>query len=194
MNRILVCLLALSLMTGAIAQPKTMPADAPNPFGVPPNVDLTKIPLTADTVKRLLASFTDLRGAFEGYQGSDAQAFANYIQANDAKAKAETVIRKHGFADWGDWYLGFIKMMHSYMAYKMQQAGQMSQADLQKMEAMQNNPNMTAQQKQMVNSMSGMMNAYKQMYANVSAADLKVVASFAADIETTLRAKEKEGR
>jgi hypothetical protein len=185
MQKIWICLFACTMAFSVHAQTPQQP------LGAPPNVDLSKIPLTDDSVKRLLASLGDLRSTFAGYKGGDAQAFAAYVENNHAKAKAESVIRQHGFKDWGDWYLGFVKMMHTYMAYKMQKAEQLNQAQMNKqMQALQNNPNMTPEQKQMAASMMSMAGAYKQIYANVSAADLKVVAAFAADIEQTLRSKE----
>ncbi|HEY3486557.1 MAG TPA: hypothetical protein VGL10_00690 [Gammaproteobacteria bacterium] len=179
-----VCLFAATL--GVSAQPAKQ---AQNPFA-PPNVNIANVPLTADSIQKVLASYSRLREEFKDYKPSpNAQDMQAYIQTNNALKKSEEIVRGAGFRDWPDWHANFAKVMQTYMAYKMQESGKVNQAQIQQqMQAIQSNSSLTPEQKQMALSMMGMANMYTQMTANVSQAELQIFAPFANQFEQVMRA------
>jgi hypothetical protein len=83
----------------------------------------------------------------------------------------------------------------TFMAYKMQETAKVSQAQMaqaqQQMKALENDPSLTAEQKEMAKSMMGMADMYTQMAANVPEADLKTIKPFAAQLEEVMQADDK---
>jgi hypothetical protein len=83
--------------------------------------------------------------------------------------------------------------MQTYMAYKMRDSAKLSQAQIeqaqQQMKALENDPNLTAEQKQMAKNMMGMTAAFTQMSANVPEADLKTIKPFVAQLEQVMQAE-----
>jgi hypothetical protein len=192
MNKLIIALMVCLSANSAIA---AKPAPAPqNPF-VPQDMKIVDVPLTPVSIQNLLASFTRLREEFPDYKPSSSDEAQDYM-ANDANLKkAENIVRAAGFKDWVDWSSHFAKMMQTYMAYKMQETGKVNQAQMakmqQQMQAMENDPNLTAEQKQMAKNMMGMTNTYTQMAASVPEADLKTLKPFIAQLEATIKADDK---
>jgi cell fate (sporulation/competence/biofilm development) regulator YlbF (YheA/YmcA/DUF963 family) len=182
MNKLIIALVVCLSANCAIAA-KPAP-DSQNPF-VPKDMKLVDVPLTSASVEKLLASFPRVREEFKDYKPSgDAPNEADLKKAN-------SIAREAGFKDWLDWSSHFAKMMQTYMAYKMQGTAKVSQAQIaqaqQQMKALENDPNMTAEQKQMAkNMMGGMANMYTQM-ANVPEADLKTIKPFVAQLEQVMQ-------
>jgi hypothetical protein len=170
------------------------PAPAPQYPFVPKDMKIIDVPLTPASIQKVLASFTRLRGEFKDYKPSgDAQDMQAYMGANEAALKkGESIVREAGFKDWSDWYANFAKVMQTYMAYKMLEAGKVNQAQIdQQMKALENDQNLTAEQKQMAKNMMGMATMYTQMAASVPEADLKTIKPFAAQLEQVMQADEK---
>jgi hypothetical protein len=184
---LVLCLSAVSATGAEKAQPPQ------NPF-VPQDMKIADVPLTAASIQKVLASFSSLRAEFKDYKPSgNAQDMQNYMQANSAAfKKGENIVREAGFRDWPDWSANFAKVMQTYMAYKMQQAGKVNQAQIeQQMQALESNPKMTAEQKQMAKNMMGMATMYTQMAAAVAEADLKTIGPFTGQLEEVLKADPK---
>lgn len=164
-----------------------------NPF-VPQDMNIADVPLTAASIQKVLASFSRLREEFKDYKPSgDAQDMQNYMQTNSAALKkGEGIVREAGFKDWPDWYANFAKVMQTYMAHKMQDVGKVNQAQIeQQMKALESNPNMTAEQKEMARNMMSMATMYTQMAASVPEADLKTIAPFLGQLEQALQSSAK---
>jgi hypothetical protein len=189
MNKLIIALVACLSANFAIA---AKPAPAPqNPF-VQKDMKIVDVPLTPASIQNLLASFTRLREEFPDYKPSSADEAQDYMASDANFKKAEKIVREAGFKDWVDWSSHFAKMMQTYMAYKMQDAAKLSQAQIeqaqQQMKALENDPNLTAEQKQMAkNMMGGMTSMYTQM-ANVPEADLKTIKPFVAQLEQVMNA------
>ena len=189
MNKLIMGLVLCLSTSAAIGAEKT--AQPPqNPF-VPQDMKIADVPLTAASIQKVLTSFSRLREEFKDYQPSgEAQDMQNYMQANSvAMKKGEGIVREAGFKDWPDWYANFAKVMQTFMAYKMQETGKVNQAQIeQQIQAVQNNPSLTAEQKQMALTMMGMATLYTQVSAAVPEADLKIIAPFAGQLEQVLKA------
>ncbi|HEX5055734.1 MAG TPA: hypothetical protein VFX02_04465 [Gammaproteobacteria bacterium] len=174
------------------AQKVQQPQSPQNPFA-PQGADLPDVTLTAASVQQLISSFGALRAQFKDFKPSgDAQDMPDYLRANDAAfKKAESIVREAGFKDFADWSAHFSRTMQAYMAYKMQGAGKLSHAQQAHMEqqikAMQNDPNLTAEQKQMALNMMGMADMYNQMASNVPEQDLKTIEPFIGQLEQVMQ-------
>jgi hypothetical protein len=189
--------IALALCLSANSAIAAKPAPAPqNPF-VPRDIKIVDVPLTAASIQKVLASFSRLREEFKDYQPSgDAQEIQDYMGANEAAfKKGESIVREAGFKDLPDWSSNFAKVMQTYMAYKMQETNKASQAQMaqaqQQMKALENDPNLTAEQKEMAKGMMGMADMYTQMVASVPEADLKTIKPFVAQLEQVMQADPK---
>ncbi len=193
MNKFLIALVLSLCTTAAIAaKPPAQPPQ--NPFA-PQDMNVADVPLTAASIQKVLGSFGRLREEFKDYKPSgDAQDMQHYMQSNEAYLKkGESLVREAGFNDWPDWYANFAKVMQTYMAYKMQGAGKVNQAQIeQQMKAMESNPNMTAEQKAMARNMMGMANMYGQMAAAVPDKDLKTLEPFIGQLEQVMKSAEKK--
>ena len=194
MNKLIIALvlsLAANLCSGA--GKAQQPQSPQNPFA-PKGVELPDVSLTADSVQKLISSFSALRTEFKDYQPSgDAQDMPDYMQRDGAAfKKAEAIVREAGFKDFAEWSAYFSRTMQTYMAYKMQGSGNLSRAQQAQMEqqiqAMQNDPNLTAEQKQMALNMMGMTSMYSQMASGVPEQDLKTLEPFIGQLEQVLKA------
>ena len=190
MNKLMIALVVCLSANSAMA---AKPAPAPqNPFA-PKDMKFADVPLTSASIQKLLASFPRLREEFKDHKPKDAQDMQDYMEgASEADLKkADSIAREAGFKNWADWSAHFAKMMQTYMAYKMQDAAKLSQAQIeqaqQQMKALENDPNLTAEQKQMAKNMMGMTTAFTQMSANVSEADLKTIKPFVAQLEQVMQ-------
>jgi hypothetical protein len=191
MNKLIMGLILSLVAISAIgAKPETAQQ---NPF-VPKDMKTVDVPLTSASIQKVLASFSALREEFKDYQPTgDAQDMQNYMQANSAAfKKGESIVREAGFKDWPDWYGNFAKVMQTYMAYKMNEEGRINQAQMQQqLQAMQDAPGLTAEQKQMMGNAMGMTNMYMQMAENVPEADLKTIRPYAGQLEMVLQSGDK---
>jgi hypothetical protein len=195
MNKLIIALVVCLSANSALA---AKPAPAPqNPF-VPKDMKLVDVPLTSASIQKLLDSFPRIRQEFEDYKpsgdGKDHQNYMEGISEADLR-KADSIASEAGFKDWVDWSSHFAKMMQTYMAFKMQETGKVNQAQMaqmqQQMKAMENDPNLTAEQKEMAKSMMSMTNTYTQMVASVPEADLKTIRPFVAQLEQVMQADPK---
>jgi hypothetical protein len=191
MNKSIFVLAACLIATSAIAAKP--PVQSPqNPF-MPPDMKVVDVPLTAASIQKVLASFTRLRGEFKDYQPSeDPKDMQNYMQGDDASfKKAESIVREAGFKDFPDWSANFAKVMQTYMARNMQKVGKVNQAQIdQQMKALENNPHMTAEQKEAARNMMGMANMYSQMAAAVPDKDLKTLEPYIGQLEQVMQSAE----
>jgi hypothetical protein len=188
MNKYAIALALCLSVNFVYAAKKVQPPQ--NPF-TPGSAQLPDVPLTADSIRKVIASFDRLRAEFKDFQPSvDAQDMEHYMRGSDAALKkGETIVREAGFSGWADWSAHFAKTMQTYMAYKMRDTGRVNQAQLdQQIQAIQNNSSLTAEQKKMALDMMGMAGTYTQMTSNVPEADLKTLEPFIGQLEQVMTA------
>jgi hypothetical protein len=188
MNKYAIALALCLSLKFVYAAEKAQPSQ--NPF-TPGDAQLPDVPLSADSIRKVIASFDRLRAEFKDYQPSgDAQDVENYMRGNDATfKKGEAIVREAGFAGWADWSAHFAKTMQTYMAYKMRDTGRVNQAQLdQQIQAIQNNSSLTAEQKKMALDMMGMAGMYTQMTSSVPEKDLKTLEPFIGQLEQVMKA------
>lgn len=149
----------LVLFMGALHAEEAEPA-----FPAPANADAGQ-PLTADSVDRLLDSYTELTATFKNYESSgDAQALAEHVRAKDAHNKAKAIVTEHGFESWVDWYQQFLRAVRAYTNLKMkdEQAGQPQLEE--RIEQIRNNPDISdAQKEQMLEMLEASQGFVKAM-------------------------------
>lgn len=191
MNKFIVALVVFLSVNSAVGAEKTPRPQ--NPFA-PPGKEIADVPLTAASIQRVIASFGRLRAEFKDYQPSgDAQDMQHYMRGNEAAfRKGEAIVREAGFDGWPDWSGHFAKVMQTYMAHKMRETGKVNPAQLeQQMRAVQDNPGLTAEQKQMALDMIGMAGAYTQMAASVPEKDLQTLEPFIGQLEQVMKSAGK---
>lgn len=190
MNKFFIALVLCLSANLAIGSEKAQPQ---NPFALT-GKEIPDVPLTAASIQKVITSFGELRAEFKDYQPSgDPQDMDNYIRGNEAAfKKGEAIVREAGFNGWADWSAHFTKVMQTYMAYKMPETGRVDQAQLeQQIRAVQNNPGLTAEQKQMALDMMDMAGAYTQMASSVSEKDRKTLEPFIGSLEQALKGGRK---
>lgn len=190
MNKSVIALVLCLSANLAMGAEKSQPQ---NPFALT-GKEVPDVPLTAASVQKVIASFGELRAEFKDYRPSgDPQDMDNYMRGNEAAfRKGEAIVREAGFNGWADWSAHFTKVMQTYMAYKMPETGRAGQAQLeQQIRAVQNNPGLTAEQKQMALDMMGMASTYTQMASGVSEKDLKTLEPFIGQLEQALKTGRK---
>jgi hypothetical protein len=188
MNKLIIALILFLSANFAVGAEKAQLPQNPFASGA---AQMPDVPLSADSIRKVIASFGRLREEFKDYQPSgDAQDMENYMRGNDAAfKKGEAIVREAGFAGWTDWSAHFAKTMQTYMAYKMRDTGRVSQAQLdQQIQAIQNNSSLTAEQKKMALDMMGMAGMYTQMTSSVPEKDLKTLEPFIGQLEEVMKA------
>ncbi len=94
------------------------------------------------------------------------------------------IIKSYGFANPETWAQTATRVFSAYGAYEMQRTAPNLNAQMQQaLSQIQNNPNLTAEQKQQMMQMMGQARQSTRSYASASSADIEVVKPFAAEIE-----------
>lgn len=191
MNKFIIALVLCLSTNHVLGAEKAQPPQ--NPF-TPQGAELPDVVLSADSVRKVIASFGPLREEFQDFAPSgDGGDMQHYMKSNEAAfKKGEAIVREAGFKDWADWGAHFAKVMRTYMAYNMQRSSKVSQAQLEnQMRAVQGNPNLSPEQKKAALDMMGMATMYNEMAAGVPEKDLKTLEPFIGQLEQTLKAGEK---
>ena len=163
----------LALLLAAFVATATAQAPA---FTMPA---LNSQPLTAEVVANVFHAYEDILKEFSAYKPSaDGAGIAEFLQAQQNIAKAQSIISKHGFKDAMDWYANFMAVMRVYAAHKLSASNQNMPGLQQQIAQIKSNPNLTEEQKaqtiQMLSASQGMM----QSMMNASPAELKAIQPF----------------
>jgi hypothetical protein len=96
------------------------------------------------------------------------------------------IIKSRGFSGPEIWAETATRVFKAHGAYKMQQESPKMDARMQQAIAqMQNNPNLTAKQKQQMLQTMGQAKQSMRTYVNASSADIEAVKPFVAEIDAT---------
>lgn len=155
-----------------------------------------QVPLTADMVKRFLASYPELRAVGKKYEAnapkspeggtSPIGALTSYLQLAPARAEMQAVFARHGFDGFADW----VKVAQSVaMAYGFAKSGTDLQQPNAKMEQalsqIENNPRFTAEQKKQMSAMLQQQMALR-LRMRPSAENLALVRKMMAEISAVM--------
>ncbi|MBN1117286.1 MAG: hypothetical protein JXA77_08785 [Bacteroidales bacterium] len=146
-------------------------------FAFTQNVDYTEPQLKKADVERFLNCYKEIEADFESldfdYQlgegdfNSIAKSLNNIEEVND-------VVQKHGYADASDFFIKTWAISMSYIALKIEKEGnpEMKKAITE----IQNNPNMTAEQKEMaISQLKQVMDSLGTTYTSMTNAEDKAV-------------------
>lgn len=141
--------LTLTLAPAAAQTPPAPQGAQPPALGF---AALTQTPLTAERIAGLIGSFPEVRTAAEAMKskykvpaaGAGAESFAAYLGVAGAVGELNGVVRKYGFKDFNDW-LGVLLATSSAVVYASRAP---DVGVTQAIAAIQNNPNMSDEQKQ----------------------------------------------
>jgi hypothetical protein len=154
-------------------------------------VTYAQTPLTSGDVKNIIAAMKELKVEFDknnAYGFDQMTQMEALVKGQAAYSKYLSIINKHGFADPEKWAMAVTRVFHAYAAYKMQLEQPNMQAEIQRsMAEIQNNPNLTPQQKQQMMQMMQQSTQSWSAYMNAPAADIQAVKPFAGEIERTFK-------
>ena len=130
------------------------------------------IPLTPQSVEGVIASYPGVRAAADALQaqygdvgdddGDVASAFSAWAAVSDAQGQLNAAVQPHGFPDYMTWVqtLSSVAIAYAYV----REGGNMDDQTSQAVQAIQNNPNLSAAQKEMMmQQMQAMMGAIDSM-------------------------------
>ena len=158
-----------------------------------------QVPLTADMIKRFVASYPELRAVGKKYEGkapksadgstSPIGALTSYLQLAPARAEMQAVLARHGFDGFADW----VKVAQSIaMAYGFAKSGTDLEQPNAKMEQalsqIENNPRFTAEQKKQMSAMLQQQMAL-MLRMRPSAENLALVRKMMAEISAVMDSK-----
>ncbi len=139
-------------------------------------------PLTRADVQNAIEAYKEF------YQEFSQSGKYDYEQMNSAIAQAKgqqiynkyiSIVKRHGFDDPADWWQTFHRMIQAYTTIKIQEQNPQMQAQMQQqMAEIQNNPDLSPQQKQQVMQMMQQSMQGVQSYYNAPAADVEAVKPF----------------
>ena len=148
-------------------------------------------PLTSTEVKNVIGAIKELKAEFDKNNAYDFDQMTQteaFVQGRAAYDKYLGIIKSHGFAAPENWAVAVMRVSQAYAAYKMQQQQPNLHAQMQRsMTEMQNNPNLTPQQKQQMMQMMQQTTQSWGAYMNAPAADIEAVKPFAGEIERTFK-------
>lgn len=148
-------------------------------------------PLNSVDVKNVMGAMKELKAEFDkdnAYGLDQMTQMQAFVKDQAGYSKYLSIINKHGFADPDKWAMVLTRVFHAYAAYKMQLEQPNMQAQIQQsMAEIQNNPNLTPEQKQQMMQMMQQSTQSWRAYMNAPAADIEAVKPFAGEIEHTFK-------
>lgn len=173
---------AFLLLLGSVSVQAQTPPGFPPGFG---QTDPSLPPLTSAAVEKVIKSYGELIEEFKDYEPvGDGSNLGEYLQSQNAVGKAEKIMKKAGFENWQQWSVSFMQTMQAYAAYKTRQVNADYMPELKKqMAEIQNNPNISAAQKQQALAMMQASQGWMQAMNNISEKDIKAVEPHAAKLE-----------
>lgn len=148
-------------------------------------------PLSSAEVKNVIGAIKELKAEFDkdnAYGFDRMTQMEAFVKGQAAYNKYLSIINRHGFADAEKWAMALTRVFHAYAAYKMQLEQPDMRSQIQKsMAEIQNNPNLTPQQKQQMMQMMQQSTQSWGAYVNAPAADIEAVKPFAGEIERTFK-------
>lgn len=148
-------------------------------------------PLSSADVKGVIGAMKELKAEFDrdnAYGFDQMTQMEAFVKGQAAHAKYMGIINKYGFADSEKWATALMRVSRAYATYKMQTEQPNMQAQIQQsMAQIQNNPNLTAQQKQQMMQMMQQSTQSWGAYMNAPAADVEAVKPYVGEIERTFK-------
>ncbi len=148
-------------------------------------------PLSSADVKNVIGAMKELKTEFDKNNAYDLDQMTQMealVKGQAAYTKYMGILNRYGFADSEKWGTALMQVARAYAAYKMQLEQPNMQAQLREsMAQIENNPNLTPQQKQ---QMMQMMQQSTQSWGaslNAPPADVEAVKPFVAEIERTFK-------
>lgn len=178
---------AAALTTAAAQTPGQTPGQSPGQApGQLPTVDLSE-----NMVRAFIASIPDLKALGDRYDamapqpGDPVSAFQGLAVSAAARADLDRTVGAHGFGDYKTWTIVAQNIFSTYTYVKMGDVRQRMSAALA---AIENNPSLTEQQKQMMRTQMGGMNSAMAGTPTPSEHNIALIGKMASEIETSLQA------
>ena len=154
-------------------------------------VTYAQTPLSSADVKNVIGAVKELKTEFDKDNAYDLDQMTQMdalVKSQAAHTKYMGIINKYGFADSEKWATALMQVARAYAAYKMQLEQPNMQAQLREsMAQIENNPNLTPQQKQQMMQMMQQSTQSWGAYLNAPPADVETVKPFVAEIEQTFK-------
>ena len=148
-------------------------------------------PLSSADVRNVIGAMTELKSEFDkdNNYGFDQMAqMQALVKGQAAYSKYLNIINGHGFADPQQWATAVMRVFQAYAAYKMQLEQPNMDAQIQRsMAEIQNNPDLTPQQKQQMMQMMQQTTKSWSAYVNAPAGDIEAVKPFVDEIDRTFK-------
>ena len=129
--------------------------------------------LTANDIEHFIKHFPGLKADFEKFGAKYDKESGEFTLPEGVKAMSDFnhIITKHGYKTWEDFITKFTSLIMAYSLVKSETSIQQGQVEIQtQMDEINNNPNLTAEQKQMMKQQMeasmALMQGYAQSYSN----------------------------
>ncbi|MBW8055238.1 MAG: hypothetical protein FVQ76_07990 [Nitrospira sp.] len=146
-------------------------------------------PLTKADVRNVIDTVKELQREVDKDKAYDFEKMTQVgatLKSQVMYNKYLNIIKSHGFSGPEIWTETVTRVFKAYGAYKMQQESPEMDAQMQQaISQVQNNSNLTAEQKQQMLQMMGQAKQSMRTYVNASSSDIKVVKPFVAEIDAT---------
>jgi hypothetical protein len=146
-------------------------------------------PLTPAQVRSVIDTLKELKQEFDRNDAYDFERMAqleSLVKTREAYDRYVGIIAKHGFTDPAKWAETVTRVFYAYGTYKMKtQRPKMDAQMRQSMAAIENDPNLTSEQKQQMMQMMNQAGQSMNAYMNAPAADVEAVKPLVGEIDAT---------